>query len=55
MAKQKRDKKNKLVPQKSRSKGDLVDDARSEHYELSEEFTKNNPLKTPPNQKNKKK
>jgi hypothetical protein len=40
--------KNKLIPQQGRFKGDLVDDNRPENYELSEEFTRNNPLKTPP-------
>jgi hypothetical protein len=48
--KMKREKvKNKLIPQQGRFKGDLVDDNRPENYELSEEFTRNNPLKTPPN------
>ncbi|MCR4429818.1 MAG: hypothetical protein NUV45_02225 [Tepidanaerobacteraceae bacterium] len=43
--------KNKLIPQmqKMRLKGDLVDDERPENYELSEEFARKNPLKTPPN------
>jgi hypothetical protein len=43
--------KNKLIPQmqKMRFKSDLVDDERPENYELSEEFTRKNPLKTPPN------
>lgn len=43
--------KNKLIPQmeKIRFKGDLVDDERPENYELSEEFERKNPLKTPPN------
>jgi len=43
--------KNKLIPQmqKMSFKGDLVDDERPENYELSGEFTRNNPLKTPPN------
>ena len=40
--------KNKLIPQQGRFKGDLVDENRLEDYELSEEFTKNNPLKMPP-------
>lgn len=35
--------------QKMRFKGDLVDDERPENYELSEEFARKNPLKTPPN------
>ncbi|MDI3481887.1 MAG: hypothetical protein PWQ97_1542 [Tepidanaerobacteraceae bacterium] len=43
--------KNKLIPQmqKMRFKGDLVDDELPENYELSEEFARKNPLKTPPN------
>lgn len=43
--------KNKLIPQMQnmRFKGDLVDDERPENYELSEEFARKNPLKTPPN------
>lgn len=42
---------NKLIPQmqKMRFKGDLVDDERPQNYELSEEFTRENPFKTPPN------
>lgn len=42
---------NELIPQmqKMRFKGDLVDDERPENYELSGEFTRKNPLKTPPN------
>jgi len=40
--------KNKLIPQQGRFKDDLVDDNRPENYELSEEFARNNPLKTPP-------
>mgnify|MGYP000884406609 CR=1 FL=1 len=51
MAKKKRKKeknKSKLIPQQGRFKGNLVDDNRSKDYELSEEFMKNNPLKTPP-------
>ncbi len=48
--------KNKLIPQQGRFKGDLIDDNRPEDYELSEEFIRNNPLKTPPKrQKDKKK
>ena len=47
--------KNKLIPQRLRSKGDLIDDERPENYELSEEFARNNPLKTPPNNETKKK
>ncbi len=40
---------NKLVPQmqKMRFKGDQVDDEQLENYELSEEFLRKNPLKTP--------
>ncbi|MGI6485114.1 MAG: hypothetical protein ACOX15_02020 [Tepidanaerobacteraceae bacterium] len=42
--------------QKTRFKGDQVDDERIENYELSEEFIRDNPLKTAPNTpKNKKK
>jgi hypothetical protein len=43
--------KNKLIPQmqKMRFKGDQVNDERLENYELSEEFMRKNPLKTPPN------
>lgn len=44
-------KNSKQLAQKGRAKGDLVDDTRPEHYELSEEFIKKNPLKTPPNKK----
>ncbi|MGI6425042.1 MAG: hypothetical protein ACOX2A_07445 [Tepidanaerobacteraceae bacterium] len=47
----KKEKKNKLIPQQERFKGDLVDHNRPENYELSEEFTKNNPMKTPPSKK----
>jgi len=41
----------KLIPQmeKMRFKGDLADDERPENYEFAEEFARNNPLKTPPN------
>ena len=48
-------KKNKQEPQKGRFKSELIDDNRKEHYELSEEFARNNPLKTPPNKETTKK
>jgi len=41
--------KNKVPAQKATFKGELVDDERLEDYELSEEFYRNSPLKTPPN------
>lgn len=41
--------KNKVPAQKTTFKGELVDDERLKNYELSEEFYRNNPLKTPPN------
>jgi hypothetical protein len=42
--------KNILLPQmqKTRFKGDQVSDEGLEDYELSEEFLRKNPLKTPP-------
>jgi hypothetical protein len=57
MAKKKiqRGAKNKLIPQQLRAKGDLVDDNRPENYELSEEFARENPLKTPLNKQKQKK
>jgi len=57
MAKKKiqRGAKNKLIPQQLRAKGDLVDDNSPENYELSEEFARENPLKTPPNKQKQKK
>ena len=51
---QRNPKNNKQLVQKGRGKGDLVDDTRPEHYELSEEFARKNPLKTPPNKQDKK-
>lgn len=45
-------KNSKQLAQKGRAKGDLVDDTKAAHFELSEEFTRNNPLKTPPNKGN---
>jgi hypothetical protein len=41
--------KNKVPAQKRTFKGELVDDDRIEDYELSEEFLRDNPLKTLPN------
>ena len=46
---------NKLIPQKLRAKGDLVDDSTPENYEVSEEFARENPLKKAPNKEKQKK
>ncbi|HQA60578.1 MAG: hypothetical protein WBJ82_06350 [Tepidanaerobacteraceae bacterium] len=57
MAKKKiqRGSRNKLIPQQQRSKADLIDDSSPENYELSEEFARENPMKTAPNKEKKKK
>ncbi|ADL07646.1 hypothetical protein [Thermosediminibacter oceani] len=50
-----KDKKNIIIKKpvppmdRLRFRGELVDDERPENYELSEEFERENPMKTPPN------
>ena len=44
---------SKQHAQKSRLKGDLVDDVKVGDFELSEELTKENPYKTSPNKQDK--
>ncbi|HHY42706.1 MAG TPA: hypothetical protein GX514_07660 [Thermoanaerobacterales bacterium] len=57
MAKKKLQKgaRNKLIPQKLRAKGDLIDDSSPENYEFSEEFGRENPMKKAPNKESQKK
>jgi len=57
MAKKKfqRGEQNKLIPQKLRAKGDLVNDSSPEDYEVSEELGQENLLKKAPNKEKQKK